>query len=249
MKRTVASLSLIGCCLVSPAAFAERTVILDGKRIAPGQIPPGYVGATACPNAVLNDNRYTVENLCDGPLQVVVRRTCNVGPTNNLPFREATLDIPAGASRSIDIVRSGEFSNFCIVHFTSGHNSSVRIANAHFTEGPWFRRKIGQTSAGPTSPARPAAGGAYVCYGTRELNFAGCKGYYTYLCNRSGTAVTAKAFYQDSDGPLTTTRSVTVTAPANAQIDRGAPELVGGSVFGHNGICRTRSWSIALPGQ
>ncbi len=98
----------------------------------------------------------------------------------------------------------------------------------------------------PTAPPSPA-GRAYICYGSQELNFAGCKGHYTYLCNSGSAPVTAKVFYNAESGNSKVTLNVTVTAPPGAQV--GQREPVGDSVFSWNNVCTTRAWTIALPGQ
>lgn len=89
-------------------------------------------------------------------------------------------------------------------------------------------------------------GAVSICYDPRKLNFAGCEGQYTYLCNSTAVPQTRRVLYADGASGTRVTLETTVTAPAGAGI--GTTELVGGSVFGMGGVCYSRNWTIA-PGQ
>lgn len=103
------------------------------------------------------------------------------------------------------------------------------------------------TPAGSTTGS--SGGGPYTCYGDRDLNFAGCKGRYGYVCNNSGQSRTVKVSYDDASGDRIVSLSETVSVPANASIGNGAAQLPGGSnfapnAFGGNSVCRPRNWVI-----
>ena len=108
------------------------------------------------------------------------------------------------------------------------------------------------TGGGQQPPTQDGA--PYICFGSEQLNFAGCKGTYVYVCSTSARPANVTLSYRDVDGSLTTTRTSSVQVPAGARIGNGAPQLPGGSVFapnvfGSNGVCQTRGWSITAVGQ
>lgn len=111
---------------------------------------------------------------------------------------------------------------------------------------PPTRTFVAPPSPPPVAPG--AQGGPYICTGSRELNFAGCKGHYVYLCNSGDRNRQVTVSYNIADGSHVRSIDLTVSVPAQAAIGSGAVELPGGTQFGPDsfgpGACRPRGHAI-----